>query len=557
MPQPPRHPLARRTGVLALAIALSVMIAACAPTADEVGAPGAPGTPGAATATPAAAAPTASAPTQPAAPPATTPAATPVGPAATAAAVPDADLVIAVQLPAVGYDPRIRIDPGSVQRMHAVYETLLRVDANLALEPRLATGWDVADDGRTITLSLRDDVRFHDGWRFTSADVRFTIETGGGADQLGLVRAVAGQVERIETPDDRTVVLRLGQSASQVLYDLARMPIVPANATADLDTRPVGTGPYAFEAIGPDGSLHLVRFDDYWDDHVGPERVAFQQVANPADVADRLLDGRIHLSQRAFAASDAARFASSNQVVLADVVGTVSTYVGFRVAAPALADPAVRRAISAVMPRERIAAEAFGGTAVPSLTMVPAFAAWAPADPGAILGDATAAAALLADVGASLDSPLVLLTNDAPQRVAIATLVAEALAEVGVAVRVESLDFSTFLQRVDRGDYDLYVLALSGSHNPAATLGTGGLNYERFADDALAAALAEAATLDPTSDAGAERYRAAAEVWLTASPRAFLTLGIVTGAHAAGVEGWSPHPVDGLAFQDLQRVALR
>lgn len=546
MRHPPRRPSARHHGVLALAIALSVVIAACAPTADDVGAPGSPA---ASASRPGAAAPTAA--------PATAPAATPLGPAATVASVPDADLVIAVQLPAVGYDPRIRADPGAVQRMHAVYETLLRVDGELALEPRLATAWDVADDGRTITLSLRDDVRFHDGWRFTSADVRFTIETGGGDDQLGLVRVVAGLVEQVETPDDRTVVLRLRQSAGQVLFDLARMPIVPANADADLDTRPVGTGPYAFEAIGPGGTLHLVRHDDYWGDHVGPERIAFQQVANPADVADGLLDGSLHLSQRAFSAGDAARLASANQVVLTDVVGTVSTYVGIRVAAPALAEPAVRRAIAAVMPRERIAADALAGAAVPSLAMVPPYAAWLPDDPAAILGDAASAAALLAEVGASLDAPLVLLTNDAPQRVAIATIVAEALTAAGVAVSVESLDFGAFLQRLDRGDYDLHVLALSGSHNPAATLGSAGLNYERFSDDTLDALLAEAATVDPTSEAGAERWRAAAEAWLTASPRAFLSLGVVTGAHAARVDGWSPHPVDGLAFQDLQRVALR
>ena len=516
---------------LALMLAL-LLTAACAPGTDTATAPA---TPSAAPATPA----TAAAPTAP------------------TVAAPDADLVIAVPAPAQGLDPRERIDPLSLQRILLVLEPLVTLDAELRLQPRLATGWEVGDEGRSVTLHLRDDVTFHDGWRFTSADVRFTIETGGGPDRQGAVRPVANLVERVDTPDERTVVLHLVAPAGHVLFDLARMPIVPANAGEDFDARPIGTGPYAFESGAPTNVQTFRRFDAYWGDHTGPERVAFQVVARSADLADGLLAGRIHLSQRALDGADQARLEAAAGVAVATVTNANPTYLGFDTTAAPLDDARVRRALSMLVPRERIVSEALADVALPSALMVPSTVAWAAGADEVLAGGRAAAEALLADAAASFDRPLVLLTNVNPAREAIAARLRASFAEVGIEVRVETADFGSYIGRLGSGDFDMFLLGSSGTANPAQALGMGGLNYEGFEDAGLAEALARAAQFDPTGEAGAALYGDALRAYLEASPRAYLALGLNVAARAANLSGWTPHPLDVHAFQDLHRTELR
>ena len=56
-----------------------------------------------------------------------------------------------------------------------VYEGLLEYDFKLAPQPGLAKSWTVSPDGKTITFKLQENVTFHDGKPFTSADVKFTV----------------------------------------------------------------------------------------------------------------------------------------------------------------------------------------------------------------------------------------------------------------------------------------------------------------------------------------------------------------------------------------------
>lgn len=512
---------------LALAIALTV---ACAPTTDAGPSTPSPGT----------------APTpRPASAPAATPSAT----------LPDVDFVIAVQATAQGFDPRERIDPMSLQRMLVVMEPLVTLDASLSLKPRLATAWEVGDGGRVVTMRLRDDVAFHDGWRFTSTDVRFTIETGAGPDRQGTVRPVATLVERVETPDDQTVVLHLTRPAAHVLFELARMPIVPANAAEDFDTRPVGTGPYAFEAHAPGSRLVLRRNDAYWGDHTGPERIAFDVISRSADTVDAVLAGRVQLAHRAFEAADIQRLTGAAGVTVERVANTTVTYLAFDTTTAPLDDARVRRALSMLAPRDEIVSDVLHGNGVASLFMVPPSAAWVQGADTALLGGRTEAEVLLAEADARFDRPLVLVTNTSEVREATAARIVAAFANVGIEVRTEIVDFPTYLRRLNDGDYDLFVLGGVTTGNPSTAINTA-LNYEVVAPD-ISALLDQAATIDPTSDEGVATYRAAYAATLESSPRAFLHLGVNVGVMPAGLGGWAPHPADAHAYQDLHRLDLR
>ena len=57
-----------------------------------------------------------------------------------------------------------------------IYESLLRYDKNLDPMPSLAKEWTKSEDGLTYTFTLQDDVVWHDGAPFTSADVVFSVD---------------------------------------------------------------------------------------------------------------------------------------------------------------------------------------------------------------------------------------------------------------------------------------------------------------------------------------------------------------------------------------------
>ena len=185
-----------------------------------------------------------------------------------------------------GFDPRIATDVPSFERINVIMEPLVVFDRGLGLQPRLATAWERAPDLSTITFTLRQGVTFHDGRPFTAEDVRYTFETVLDPDFGAPNRSLYVAIDSVETPDDYTVVLNLNLPNAFLLNNIARQPIVPANAGDDFAQRPIGTGPYKFESQVRDDRLVLSRFDGYWG---GAGNLAFLEFRVIPENATRLL----------------------------------------------------------------------------------------------------------------------------------------------------------------------------------------------------------------------------------------------------------------------------
>jgi peptide/nickel transport system substrate-binding protein len=106
------------------------------------------------------------------------------------------------------------------QDVHYLYDTLLTTDENEKLQPGLATQWQASDDAKTYTLTLRQNVMFHDGTPFNVDAVRFNIERHQ-QKQDSAFYVTFKPVASVEAVDDHTAKITLSEPRPDFLYDLS------------------------------------------------------------------------------------------------------------------------------------------------------------------------------------------------------------------------------------------------------------------------------------------------------------------------------------------------
>lgn len=152
----------------------------------------------------------------------------------------------------------------------SIYDYLVEIDSETGtLEPALALSWE-SDDGAVWTITLREDVKFHDGTAFDSADVKYTIERTQD-ESIGHLKAQDfSVVESVETPDEHTVVITLSESRPTFMYQMTDYNMAVLSSEYDYaalgESKPMGTGAFMLKTLTPKESAHLVRNPDFWDE---------------------------------------------------------------------------------------------------------------------------------------------------------------------------------------------------------------------------------------------------------------------------------------------------
>ncbi len=153
-----------------------------------------------------------------------------------------------------------------------ITQSLLRYDFDLSPMPSLAKAWEVSSDGLTYTFHLHDNVFWHDGEKFTAADVLFNVQ-----DFLPAVHSRARlnyeHVQSVTAPDPNTVVFRLKGPFAPFLktFEINTAPLYPKHLYAGTNyqsnpynLKPVGTGPFKFAEWSRGDFIRLVRNDKYY-----------------------------------------------------------------------------------------------------------------------------------------------------------------------------------------------------------------------------------------------------------------------------------------------------
>lgn len=382
--------------------------------------------------------------------------------------------------------PPLAADQDSLTVVDAVFDGLTRLDADGRPRSGAAVRWTSNQRGDVWTILLRAGATFHDGSPVTAADVAFSWEEGVRRGRIAPHLQDVKGYEELRTGDaDELEGLQVrGERLLQILLDRPRadLPVVlahPSLAPVPADTyradpegfaaHPVGNGPFALvEAWTPGQFVRLERAQDWRN---GPAPAVDELVYRITDTTTGYVafqQGRVDIAQVPEGAlSDAvATYGESVDGVSGPGVlrGTdAETYfLGMRHGQPPFDEVGVRRALSFALDREAITEQAPDGNAQV------ARGAAAPSLPGAQASACTtcthaptAAEHLFDEHGVT---ELELWVSSEGGHEAIADEIGDALAEVGVRLRVRSVEFDAFLDAVSSGQAELFRYGWSAEH---------------------------------------------------------------------------------------------
>ncbi|QBY02463.1 ABC transporter substrate-binding protein [Rhodophyticola sp. CCM32] len=372
---------------------------------------------------------------------------------------------------ATGLDPHTQPGFATIRLLELMYEPLVRLDANLELQPAVAESWEFSEEGLQLTFRLDPDAVFHDGSSVTAADVRASFERILDEDTGAIARANYTSIVGIETPDDGTVVFTLDSPDAPLLNGMASVnaAIVPASAIeADtLSTEVIGSGPFTLEERTPNANARLATFEDWYGGDVAYDGISISVLPDETALLAALRTGQ-------------ANFALINDPLVATLVpqtdgltlNTAPTLSYFVLQLNASREPMgslpLRQAISCALDRQDILdAALLGEGEITGPLTSPAYRS----DPDSLFcyeQDQDRARELLAEAGFAdgFSASMMAATGEPPTASAIAQIIQSQLGEVGIELEIEMQELSVYIDRWLAADFDMAVALNGGRVDP-------------------------------------------------------------------------------------------
>src|SRR5699024_8964730 len=165
-------------------------------------------------------------------------------------------------------DPHMSTATATFDFATQIFEPLYAIDSDYEPQPILAESHEESDDGKMVTIHLREGVKFHNGEELTAEDVVASMDKW--VEQSTIGSANLSEAE-FEAEEDYTVTIHLEEANPFILDTLATpqqfagiiQKEIVDNASKDGITEYIGTGPFKVESYDDTQQLHLKKYEDY------------------------------------------------------------------------------------------------------------------------------------------------------------------------------------------------------------------------------------------------------------------------------------------------------
>ena len=364
------------------------------------------------------------------------------------------------------------LDPAAVTAVNDfrilmnVYDGLVRYkDGKLEVEPSLATGWDISEDGTEYTFTLREGVKFHDGSDFNAEAVKFNFDRMLKEDHPFYdtgpfpLSFFFSAVESVEAVDARTVRFKLNAPYAPFLSNLAYptglivSPAAVEKFGKEFGRNPSGTGPFKFVEWNSNERVVVEKNPDYWDGEASLQAVVFRPITDANTRTAEMLAGGIDLMVEVPPVA-LSRFEGDGFRIV-EQAGPHLWFLILNAKEGPFASKKARQAANYAINKTALVNDVLEGTAEVAAGPTPPAFAWAydeslepyPYDP-------EKARTLLKEAGAEGAELTFYVTEGGSgmlDPVAMGTAIQADLQAVGLKVNIETYEWNSFLGKVNPG----------------------------------------------------------------------------------------------------------
>lgn len=350
---------------------------------------------------------------------------------------------------------------------YQIYDSLVRVDSTGKIIPWLADSWKTSDDGKTVTFSLRKDVKYHDGTTFDADSVKWNTDRYR-ATQGSQRASDLAPVASVDVVDASTVRFNLKAPFSPLLATLidragmmlSRKAVEAAGENFTLKPIGAGSGPFKFVEALKDDHITLERNPDWWGRDKDGNKLPYLDkiVIKPIrDDSVRTTNVRTNDAQVAnnIPGKDVEAIKADPNLVYRQGpnYGFDSIYTNRKKGA-SFEDGRYARAVSMAIDREEISRVVWYGVRTPGYgTIAPSHFAYDPNFKPFEKPDPVGAKKLVESVGKGAFSFEMLVTAGTAVDLQIAQLIQAQLAKADIKMTITTLEFAQILKLQDTCDY--------------------------------------------------------------------------------------------------------
>ena len=387
------------------------------------------------------------------------------------------DLTLSMRTAAT-LNPLINEDATVDNVLRMMYEPLVGINESYKPVASIAESWYYSDEGRELTLKLKQGLKWHDGSSIKAEDVIFSLNTLRQAGENSVYKACIERVASFSKTDEYTVAVRFTEAFGGNIYAMS-FPLISSAyysgesvLTSSKNLVPLGNGVYAFDDYTEAKELRLKAVDNSFANKPSIENVivnitmdadtdvyTFSQRLTDCVLADETVLGKIDLDE------GAKKFSYTDNYY---------DFLGFNFKNEIFNDKNVRKAVALAVPVESIIEGVYLSNAVAVDT---------PLNPQSWLNSVTestyeynltAARECLENSGFNLDenekvrakaysdgikklSFTILVNQENEERCQAAYKIAEELNGIGFDVKTEKVSYENYISRLESGDFDMYM----------------------------------------------------------------------------------------------------
>ncbi|MFJ4144617.1 ABC transporter substrate-binding protein [Pseudomonas sp. NPDC089734] len=439
----------------------------------------------------------------------------------------------------------------------ALCDKLVDITPQLEYVPQLATAWTWSEDNKTLSMTLREGVTFHDGEPLDAAAVKFNLDRARTLPD-SLRKSELASVDSVEVVDPKTVAIKLKQPDATLisqLSDRAGMMLAPKASQGDVGSKPVCSGPYKFVQRVQQDRIVLERFEQYWNKQAYHfDKVVFLPIPDTSVRLANLRSGDLDIIERV-APTDVKTARADSKLTVYSTPGLGYMQLMFNIAngdkanSPIGKDKRVRKAFELSIDRDAINQVVFEGLYAPSAQPFPGNSPYYDKSLPIPARDVEKSKALLTEAGVKMPLTVDLKVANNPIAQQVGQIIQAMAGEAGFNVNLVATEYATMLSEQQSGNFQIGMSAWSGRPDPDGDIHQfvtckGGQNDGKYCNPKLDDLLNKARQVNDTAQRQA-LYHEALRLLADEVPTAYLYFDPRIIAARNNVTGFVPNP-DGL-----------